>query len=231
LPARRPVRSPKRWRGLAAFATARLIGPEEELGGWKRQDSALPWAVPEAEHGGRRTRTDARSRCRRTCANTASAKPPWATSGDPVDHATSAKGRDSWRYGILRPLPFFPGSSLLSRQLHDWQSHEGPMNRCLIPPPQLLATRHRRPRAPPGNRIRRGVSRPGTFPGTSLASPSGSWSGGESGGLGPGALPILRSSPPFSVHANIFRSFPGASAVVRSWPARCSRGPLTQDLY
>lgn len=31
-------------------------------------------------------------------------------------------------------------------------------------------------------------------------------------------MPILRSSPPFTVHTNIFRSFPSASAV-RKWPA------------
>ena len=82
--------------------------------------------------------------------------------------------------------------------------------------------------APPGNGIRRGVSRPSTFLASRfLASPFGS--GGRSGGsersgrpgrpgsLVPCSLLIPKSSPPFSAHAIILRSFPSAPAV-RRWP-------------
>ena len=66
--------------------------------------------------------------------------------------------------------PFFSGS-FPSRQWHDWQSYEGPVSRSLVPtPPATLA--------PPGSRIRRGVSRPSTF----LASPFGSEGGVEGRG-------------------------------------------------
>ncbi len=57
--------------------------------------------------------------------------------------------------------PFFSGS-FPSRQWHDWQSYEGPVSRCLVTAPPTTP-------APPGNRIRRSVSRPSTF----LASPVG----------------------------------------------------------
>jgi hypothetical protein len=41
------------------------------------------------------------------------------------------KGRDSQRCDVLRSP--FPGISSLSRQLHDWQTYERPVNRCLGP--------------------------------------------------------------------------------------------------
>lgn len=66
----------------------------------------MPWAVLEMEQGeGRRMRTDVGRRRKRTRANTALAKPLWASSGDLMDHATSVKGRGSCgRFPFPRPL-------------------------------------------------------------------------------------------------------------------------------
>ncbi|EAQ84068.1 predicted protein [Chaetomium globosum CBS 148.51] len=123
------------------LAMERQIRPEEELVGGN--DEILPCygrcRRRNMEGGGACGWTDAGRD--RTPANTASAKPLWATSWTMRPQSRVVIRGDTISYGSSP----FPGLSFLSRQLHNWQSYEGPVNQCLV----LSATRDpRTPREP-----------------------------------------------------------------------------------
>jgi hypothetical protein len=105
------------------------------------------------------------------------------------------------QYPTVAPLS--QASPLWSRQLHNWQSHKGPVNRCLVPP--VLG--HPRPPHTTRRCITKYVSREPVR----IVERRGEWRVGS-------RMPIPRSSPPFSTHIDIFRSFPNILAN-RRWLA------------
>ena len=125
--------------------------------------------------------------------------------------------------------PFFSGS-FPSRQLHDWQSCEGPVSDTSSP-------RHPRPLHPLGTAYNEAFHNQAHFLRAGFLraclGAEGRVEGRVEGrGLGrpvPGSLPIPRSSPPFLAHAIILRSFPVARAVQRwlTCTLNASRAVLT----
>jgi hypothetical protein len=94
------------WPGCLCFNDGEADRARGGSGWWKQRDSACH---PRREKGGE-AHADGRGKAleentRHHCFGSAGLGDlwrPWAT----MDNATSVEGRDSWRYDILRRLPF-----------------------------------------------------------------------------------------------------------------------------